>query len=82
MGSVIVRVGVRRDEELGGFSLKEVLVNAEESGVDEEKEVSAGEIVLMVSDDGLSREGGIGFVGKIGNSISSFKRGRHDGRRR
>ena len=36
----------------------------------------------MVSDDGLSREGGIGFVGKVGNSISSFKRGGHDGRRR
>ena len=27
-GSVIVRVGVRRDEELGGFSFKEVFMNA------------------------------------------------------
>ena len=79
---VIVGVGVRWDEELGGFSFKEVLVNAEESGVNEEEEVSAGEIVLVVSNDGLSREGGVGFVGKIGDSISSFKRGRHDGRRR
>ena len=81
-GGVIVRVGVRWDEELGGFSFEEVFMNAEQSGLDEEEEVSAGEIVLMVSDDGLSREGGIGFVSKIGDSISSFKRGRHDGRRR
>ena len=81
-GSVIVRVGVRWDEELGGFSFKEVFMNAEQSGVDEEEEVSAGEIVLMVSDDGLCHEGGIGFIGEVGDSISSFKRGRHDGRRR
>ena len=82
MGHVIVRVGVRRDEELGGFSFKEVFMNAEQSGIDEEEEVSTGEIVLMVSDDGLCCEGGIGFVGEVGDSISSFKRGRHDGRRR
>ena len=81
-GGVIVWVGVRQDEELGGFSFEEVFVNAEQSGLNEEEEVSAGEIVSMVSDDGLCREGGVGFVGKIGNSISSFKRGRHDGRRR
>ena len=79
---VIVRVGVRWDKELGGFSFKEVLVNAEESGVDEEEEVPAGEIILVVSDDGLCRGGGIGFVSEVGGSISSFKRGRHDGRRR
>ena len=29
MGSVIVRVGVRWDKELGGFLFKEVLVNTE-----------------------------------------------------
>ena len=79
---VIVRVGVRWDEELGGFSFKEVLVNAEEGGVDEEEEVSAREIILVVSDDGLCCEGVVGFVSEVGNSISSFKRGRHDGRRR
>ena len=41
-----------------------------------------GEIILVVSDDGLCREGGIGFIGEVGDSISLFKRGRHDGRRR
>ena len=44
-GGVIVRVGVRRDKELGGFSFEEVFVNAEQSGLDEEEEVSAGEIL-------------------------------------
>ena len=81
-GGVIVWVGVRQDEELGGFSFEEVFMNAEQSGINEEEEVSAREIVLMVSDDGLCCEGGIGFVGEVGDSISSFKRGRHDGRKR
>ena len=81
MGGVIVWVGVRWDEELGGFSFKEVLVNAEKSGVDEEEEVSTGEIILVVSDDGLCRGGGIGFVSEVGDSISLLKGGRH-GRRK
>ena len=42
MGRVIVRVGVRWDEELGGFSFKEILVNAEQGGVNEDEEVSTG----------------------------------------
>ena len=60
MGSVIIGVGVRWDEELGGFSFEEVLVNAEQGGVDKDEEVSAGEIILVVSDDGLSLEGVLG----------------------
>ena len=54
MGHVIVRVGVRWDEELGGFLFKEVLVNAEQGSVDEDEEVSAREIILVVSGDGFS----------------------------
>ena len=81
-GGVIVGVSVQWDEELGGFSFKEVLVNAEQGGVNEDEEVSAGEIVLVVSDDGLCCGGGIGFISEVCDSISSFKRRRHDGRRR
>ena len=51
-------------------------MNAEEGGVDEEEEVSAGEIILVVSDDGLCHGGGIGFVGEVGNSISLLKGGK------
>ena len=82
MGHVIVGVGVRWDEELGGFSFKEVLANAEQGSVDEDEEVSTREIILVVSDDGLCCGGGAGFVGEVCNSICSSKRRRHDGRRR
>ena len=81
-GGVIVGVGVRWDEELGGFSFKEVLVNAEQGSVNEDEEVSAGEIILVVSDDGLCCGGGVRFVGEVCDSICSSKRRRHDGRRR
>ena len=81
-GSVIVQVGARWDEELGGFSFKEVLVNAEQSSVNEDEEVSAGEIILVMSDDGLCCGGGVGFIGEVCDSISSSKRRWHDGRRK
>ena len=79
-GSVIIVVGVRWDEELGGFSFKEVLVNTEQGGVNEDEEVSAREIILVVSDDGLCCGGGVRFIGEVCDSICSSKRRRHDGR--
>ena len=82
MGSVIVRVGVRWDEELGGFLFKEVLMNVEQGGVDKDEEVSTGEIILVVSDDGLSCGGGVRFVSEVCNGICSSQRRRHDGRRK
>ena len=81
-GSVIVRVGVRWDKELGGFSFEEVLVNTEQGGVDKDEEVSARKIILVVSDYGLSCGGGVGFVSEVCNGICSSKRRRHDGRRK
>ena len=82
MGSVIVGVGVRWVKELGGFSFEEVLVNAEQGGVDKDEEVSAREIILVVSDDGLSCGGGVRFVSEVCNGICLSKRRRHDGRRK
>ena len=35
-----------------GFSFKEVFVHTKEDVVDKDKEVSAGEVVVMVSNDG------------------------------
>ena len=81
-GSVIVGVGVRWDEELGGFSFKEAFVNTEQGSVNEDEEVSAGEIILVVSDDGLCCGGGVGFTGEVCNGICSSKRRRHGGRRK
>ena len=81
-GSVIVGVGVRWDKELGGFSFKEVLMNAEQGSVNEDEEVSAREIILVVSDNGLCCGGGVGFVSEVWDSICLSKRRRHDGRRR
>ena len=80
--SVIIGVGVRWDEELGIFLFKEVLVNMEQGSVNEDEEVSAREIILVVSDDGLCCGGGVGFIGEVCNSICSSKRRRHDGRKR
>ena len=45
-----VRVGQRKEGL--GFSFKEIFVHAKEDVVDKDKEVSAGEVVVMVSDDG------------------------------
>ena len=45
-----VRIGLR--EESLGFSFKEVFVHAKEDVVDKDKEVSAGDVVVMVSNDG------------------------------
>ena len=81
-GCVIVRVGVRWDEELGGFSFEEVLVNVEQGGVDEDEKVSTGEIILVVSGDGLCSGGGVRFVSEVCDSICSSKRRRHDGRKK
>ena len=82
MGSAIVEVGVRWDEELGGLSFKEVLVNMEQGSVNEDEEVSAREIILVVSDNGLCCGGGVGFIGEVCDTICSSKSRRHDGRRR
>ena len=81
-GGVIIRVGVRWDKELGGFLSKEVLVNAEQGSVNEYEEVSAREIILVVSDDRLHCGGGVGFISEVCDSICLSKRRRHDGRRR
>ena len=48
--SVGVHVGMRKEGL--GFSFKEVFVYVEEDVVDKNKEVSAGEVIVMVSDDG------------------------------
>ena len=48
--SVGVHVGMRKEGL--GFSFKEVFVHAKEDIVDKDKEVSAREVVVMVSDDG------------------------------
>ena len=45
-----VHIGLR--EESLGFSFKEVFVHMKEDVVDKDKEVSAGEVVVMVSNDG------------------------------
>ena len=45
-----VCVGLR--EESLGFSFKEVFVHMKEGVVDKDKEVSTGEVVVMVSNDG------------------------------
>ena len=64
------------------FSFKEVLVNMEQGSVDEDEEVSAREIILVVSGDGLCCGWCVRFFGEVCDGICSSKRRRHDGRRR
>ena len=45
-----VRIGLR--EESLGFSFKEVFVHVKEGVVDKDKEISAREVIVMVSNDG------------------------------
>ena len=45
-----VHVGLRKEGL--GFSFKEVFVHVKEDVVDKDKEVSAGEVVVMLSNDG------------------------------
>ena len=47
-----IGVCIRLREESLGFPFKEVFVHAKEDVVDKDKEVSAGEVVVMVSNDG------------------------------
>ena len=51
-GNISVGVHVRLSEECLGFSFEEVFVHTEESVVDEDEEISAGEVVLMMPSDG------------------------------
>ena len=81
MGSVIIGVGVRWDKELGGFSFKEVLMNVEQGSVNEDEEVSAREIILVVSGDGLCCGGGVGFVGEVCDGICSSKWWKSEGKK-
>ena len=43
---------IRLREESLGFPFKEVFVHAKEDVVDKDKEISAREVVVMVSNDG------------------------------